>query len=572
VILRMTPVRRFSFFRHLPLAAGLCLLIAGLARGIAEEPPQWKRFAVSTVHPLASQAAVSTFEKGGNAVDAAIAAALTLGVVDGHNSGIGGGCFILIRASDERITCLDGRETAPISSHRDMFVRDGAVDHQASVTGPLAAGVPGALKAYEAALLHHGKMQLEQILRPAADLAETGFPIDEVLASRIAAVRADLARFPASRAIFLAPDGTAWPKGHVLRQRDLAETYRQIAEHGCGWFYEGDFAIRTERWMRSNGGILTAKDFASYRAVEREPLRTEYRGHQIVGMPPPSSGGVHVAQILGLTEALPSGSGAARRMHWMAESMKLAFADRAHWLGDPDFTGVPKGLVAPSYLASLAKKIDPQRVVEVERHGLPPHWEGDIFGKHTTHLCTADSEGNWVALTQTINTTFGSKVVVPGTGVILNNEMDDFSTQPGVPNAFGLVGTEANSIAPRKRPLSSMSPTLVLKDNQPVLATGAAGGPTIITQVALVISGVLELGLDPVKALEQPRFHHQWRPDRLKIEASVDPESIKALQAMGHTVAKTGRFGACQIILKHASSGELWPAHDPRVPGASMGR
>lgn len=568
----MTPVRRFSFFRHLPVAAGLCLLIAGLARGIAEEPPQWKRFAVSTVHPLASQAAVSTFEKGGNAVDAAIAAALTLGVVDGHNSGIGGGCFILIRASDGRITCLDGRETAPISSHRDMFVRDGAVDHQASVTGPLAAGVPGALKAYEAALSRHGKMRLEQILRPAADLAETGFPIDEVLASRIAAVRADLARFPASRAIFLAPDGTGWPKGHVLRQRDLAETYRQIAEHGCGWFYEGDFAIRTERWMRSNGGILTAKDFASYRAVEREPLRTEYRGHQIVGMPPPSSGGVHVAQILGLTEALPSGSGTARRMHWMAESMKLAFADRAHWLGDPDFTGVPKGLVAPAYLASLAKRIDPQRVVEVERHGLPPHWEGDIFGKHTTHLCTADSEGNWVALTQTINTTFGSKVVVPGTGVMLNNEMDDFSTQPGVPNAFGLVGTEANSIAPRKRPLSSMSPTLVLKDNQPVLATGAAGGPTIITQVALVISGVLELGLDPVKALEQPRFHHQWRPDRLKIEASVDPESIKALEGMGHPVAKTGRFGACQIILKHRASGDLWPAHDPRVPGASMGR
>ena len=568
----MTPVPLFSFFRHLPVAAGLCLLIAGLARGIAEEPPQWKRFAVSTVHPLASQAAVSTFEKGGNAVDAAIAAALTLGVVDGHNSGIGGGCFILIRASDGRITCLDGRETAPISSHRDMFVRDGAVDHQASVTGPLAAGVPGALRAYEAALSRHGKMRLEQILRPAADLAENGFPIDEVLASRIAAVRADLARFPASRAIFLAPDGTAWPKGHVLRQRDLAETYRQIAEHGCGWFYEGDFAIRTERWMRSNGGILTAKDFASYRAVEREPLRTEYRGHQIVGMPPPSSGGVHVAQILGLTEALPSGSGAARRMHWMAESMKLAFADRAHWLGDPDFTGVPKGLVAPAYLASLAKRIDPQRVVEVERHGLPPHWEGDIFGKHTTHLCTADSEGNWVALTQTINTTFGSKVVVPGTGVMLNNEMDDFSTQPGVPNAFGLVGTEANSIAPRKRPLSSMSPTLVLKDNQPVLATGAAGGPTIITQVALVISGVLELGLDPVKALEQPRFHHQWRPDRLKIEASVDSESIKALEGMGHPVAKTGRFGACQIILKHRSSGDLWPAHDPRVPGASMGR
>ena len=568
----MTPVPLFSFFRHLPVAAGLCLLIAGLARGIAEEPPQWKRFAVSTVHPLASQAAVSTFEKGGNAVDAAIAAALTLGVVDGHNSGIGGGCFILIRASDGRITCLDGRETAPISSHRDMFVRDGAVDHQASVTGPLAAGVPGALRAYEAALSRHGKMRLEQILRPAADLAENGFPIDEVLASRIAAVRADLARFPASRAIFLAPDGTAWPKGHVLRQRDLAETYRQIAEHGCGWFYEGDFAIRTERWMRSNGGILTAKDFASYRAVEREPLRTEYRGHQIVGMPPPSSGGVHVAQILGLTEALPSGSGAVRRMHWMAESMKLAFADRAHWLGDPDFTGVPKGLVAPAYLASLAKRIDPQRVVEVERHGLPPHWEGDIFGKHTTHLCTADSEGNWVALTQTINTTFGSKVVVPGTGVMLNNEMDDFSTQPGVPNAFGLVGTEANSIAPRKRPLSSMSPTLVLKDNQPVLATGAAGGPTIITQVALVISGVLELGLDPVKALEQPRFHHQWRPDRLKIEASVDSESIKALEGMGHPVAKTGRFGACQIILKHRSSGDLWPAHDPRVPGASMGR
>lgn len=547
----------------------LLLLVPALLHA---QEVSFSKNAAASVQPLATQAAMQAFDKGGNAIDAAIAAGLTLGVVDGHNSGIGGGCFFVIRAADGSVTCIDGREMAPAAAHRDLYLINGKLDDEASKTGALASGVPGYLKACEVAQKKHGKLKLADVLRPAAEIAEQGFPIDEVYARKLAATAEKLAKFPASAAVFLR-DGKPLAKGDALVQTDLAKTYRAVAEQGVAWFYEGAFAQMTAEWMKANNGIMTAADFANYKAPEREPIRTTYRGYDLITMPPPSSGGVHVAQILNMLETFPIRTmDAATRVHVVTEAMKLAFADRAHWLGDPDFAKVPRGLVDPAYAADLAKKIDLTKVTPVSGHGMPPHWEGDVFGKHTTFLCTADAEGNWVALNQTINTAFGSKVIIPGTGVLMNDEMDDFAVQPGVPNAFKLVGAEANAVAAGKRPLSSMSPTIVLKDGKAVIVTGAAGGPTIITQALLLLTRIIDDGLRPAAALAEPRFHHQWNPDELKIETKFGDETLTKLEALGHKLAKTSAFGACQAIWYDTEKKLFYPAHDPRVPGKADGR
>ena len=532
----------------------------------------YERHAIATVHPLATQAGMNAFERGGNAIDAAVAAGLTLGVVDGHNSGIGGGCFFVIHAADGTITCIDGREMAPGKASRDMYVIDGKLDNEASKTGALASGVPGYLKACSAAQTKHGKLKLADVLLPAAEIAEKGFVIDEVYARKLAGTAAKLALFPSSAAIFL-PNGKPLEKGEKLVQTDLSTTYRAIAQHGIEWFYEGEFAAKTDEWMKTNGGIMIAGDFAKYTAPEREAIRSKYRGYDLITMPPPSSGGVHVSQILSIVEHFPIRHfRASSRIHVITEAMKLAFADRAYWLGDPDFAKVPRGLVDPAYAAELAKKIDLDHTTKVPGHGMPPHWEGDVFGKHTTFLCTADAEGNWVALNQTINTAFGSKVVIPGTGVLMNDEMDDFAVQPGVPNAFKLVGAEANAVAPGKRPLSSMSPTIVLKDGKPVIVTGAAGGPTIITQALLLLTHIIDDGMLPVEALAEPRFHHQWNPEELKIEKAFGEETLKRVKALGHDLAETSGFGAGQAIYFDGKKNLFYPANDPRVPGKADGR
>lgn len=546
------------------------LFLAGCILNAAETP--FPKHAIATVHPLATQAGMDAFAKGGNAIDAAVAAGLTLGVVDGHNSGIGGGCFFVIHAADGTVTCIDGREMAPAGAHRDMYVIDGKLHEEASKTGALASGVPGYLKACAGAQAKHGKLKLADVLLPAAEIAAKGFPIDEVYARKLAGMADKLAKFPASAAIFL-KDGKPLEKGQSLVQTDLAATYRSVAEKGVEWFYEGEFAQKAGAWMKANGGIMTAEDFANYKAPERAVIRSHYRGFELLTMPPPSSGGVHVAQILNIIEHFPIHHfRASSRIHVITEAMKLAFADRAHWLGDPDFAKVPRGLVDPAYAAELAEKIDLDHTTPVSGHGMPPHWEGDVFGKHTTFLCTADAEGNWVALNQTINTAFGSKVVIPGTGVLMNDEMDDFAVQPGVPNAFKLIGAEANAVAPGKRPLSSMSPTIVLKDGQPVIATGAAGGPTIITQALLLLTHIIDDGMLPAEALAEPRFHHQWNPDELKIEKAFGEGTLSRVEKLGHKLAPSSGFGACQAIFFDREKKLFYPAHDPRVPGKADGQ
>ncbi len=324
--------------------------------------------------------------------------------------------------------------------------------------------------------------------------------------------------------------------------------------------------------MRGHGGLLTAEDFRQYQVKLRTPLRSSYRGYEIVGFPPPSSGGVHVAQILNILENFPlADASPPDRVHLVAEAMKRAFADRAYWLGDPDFAQVPRGLIDQSYAARLAKQIDTARAVRVSGHGQPPAWQTDVFGKHTTHIAAADAAGNWVAITTTVNTPFGSKVIVPDTGVMMNNQMDDFSIQPGVPNAFGLVGAEANAVAAGKRPLSSMSPTIVLKDNRPVMTLGAAGGPRIISQVVLTIIRCVDCGMSLPEAVAAPRVHHQWSPDRLYVEATLDAAVVKALKARGHQVSLMPYAGVTQAIGISADGQNLIGVHDPRVPGRAAG-
>jgi gamma-glutamyltranspeptidase len=540
------------------------------------------RAMVATVNPIATQAGLDAIRRGGNAIDAAVAAALTLGVVDGQNSGIGGGCFMLIRRADGSFVALDGRERAPAAASRDMFLRDGKVMPDASTTGALASGIPGSLAVYDFALRNAGgRSKLADLLRPAADVAEQGFPISASYASRLKSTANDLAKFPQSAAIFLDADGHAWPKDHLLKQSDLARSYRNIADSGIDWFYRGPFATAAEKWMRANGGLITAKDFADYHIVERTPLRTEYRGYAIVGFPPPSSGGVHVAQILNILDNFNvralNDADPAQRLHVQAEAMKLAFADRAYWLGDPDQVKVPRGLVGKEYAKSLAQKIDLHRVIAVPEHSTPSQSEVDVFlqslppsGKHTTHIAAADAEGNWVAITTTVNTSFGSKVVVPGTGVLLNDQMDDFSIQPGVPNAFGLIGAERNSVGPGKRPLSSMSPTIVLKDNKPILTLGAAGGPTIINQVVDALVNHLDLGMPLPQAVAAPRIHHQWQPDVLVVEPDLPANVIEELKRLGHKIETRRGLGATQAIGLD-DHGVFVGVHDPRVEGQAAG-
>lgn len=536
--------------------------------------PAKRTVALATVHPLATDAGVDAYREGGNAVDAAVTAALTLGVVDAYNSGIGGSCFILIRRPDGGLVAIDGRDAAPAAATADLYQRDGEPDTSLSQLGPLAVATPGSLAAYAQAVRDCGALPLGRLLQPGYRLARDGFKIDAKLARALATKRGSLARFPGSRAALLNPDGSAPKTGDRLEQSDLARTYRGIAEHGPAYFYEGPIATRIGKWMEENGGVLTAEDFASYKAIPREPVVSAYRGNTIVGFPPPSSGGVHVAQILNILETFnvrdAFRESQPRGVNLVANAMKLAFADRAFWLGDSDYAQVPRGLVDKQYAEQLAQRITPDQATEVTQHGEPPRWRQDLFGRHTTHIAAADSEGYWVAITATINTTFGSKVIVPGTGVILNNQMDDFAIHPSAPNAFGLIGGQRNAVAGGKRPLSSMSPTIVLDSaGEPIMTLGGAGGPKIITQVLCTLVNVLDRELDPEAALAQPRYHHQWFPNVLGVESSMPEASVQQLKSMGHDVQRLPSTGVVQVVARTAD-GALTAHHDPHVEGKAI--
>ncbi len=538
--------------------------------------------AVATVHPEATRAGLAALAAGGNAVDATVAAAVMLGVVDGHNSGLGGGCFILARLADGRVVAVDGRETAPGLATRDLYLRDGKVDGRLSQHGVLAAGVPGELAALAHVAARHGRLPLSWSLERAARVAEKGFVPGRSYRGRVAGALDEVSfagpaapEFEEFRRIWRLPSaGKRW----VLRQPELAMTYRRLAEGGAAEFYRGEVARRAVEFMRARGGLMREPDWAGYEPRLREPVRSTYRGHEVVGFPPPSSGGVHVAEILNILEAFDlkaMGEDTPEMVHVVVEAMRRAFADRARWLGDPDHVRVPRGLMDRGYAAGLAGGIDPARATPVDGAGQPPRAEEDVFEaerwRHTTHFAAVDEAGNWVGCTATVNTSFGSKVVVPGTGIVLNNEMDDFAAAPGVPNFFGLVGAEANAVAGGKRPLSSMSPTVVLKDGRPLLVVGAAGGPTIISQAVLAIVRAVDFGRPPGEALRGRRFHHQWRPDEVLLERSWGEGMARALRDRGHRVRWVDELGATQAV-GLGRLGRLEAASDPRVEGMGATR
>jgi gamma-glutamyltranspeptidase / glutathione hydrolase len=559
-----------QMFRGVLKTAVVLALVWTVGRSGIANTAQGTHGVVASGHPIATQAGMEALQVGGNAVDAAVAVGLTLGVVDGQNSGIGGGCIMLVRQANGRVFVVDGRERAPLSATRNTYVRNGQADPNLSQVGALSIATPGALLAYNYAAANFGRIPIRDHLIRGADLAERGFAIDAGYAERLAEAAKQLGMFEASRAIFLHPDGSPLQAGEMLRQIDLGRTYRAIAQQGIAYFYRGAFALATINWMATHGGLINELDLASYRLGIREPVTTTYRGRGIVGFPPPSSGGVAIAEILNIIEHFDlkkMGPNSADLIHVVAEAMKLAFADRAFWLGDPDMVRVPRGLEMKPYAAQLARRIRMDHTTPVLEHGTPPAATQNYFGGHTTHFSTGDAAGNWVACTATLNTPFGSKVVIPGTGVLMNNDMDDFSIQPGVPNYFGLVSGDANAVDGAKRPVTSMSPTLVLVNGKPVLAVGAAGGPTIISQVVLAIIYTVDFGMDLEKALAQPRFHQQWQPDELRIESAVGEAVLQELQKRGHRLVPVKAIGATQAAGVNTNGTALVGVSEPRGYG-----
>lgn len=554
--------RVYTFLISILLFVSLSLVVLS-ASADKKLPARGQKGMVSTSHPLASETGIKILKQGGNAIDAAVAIAFVLGVVEQYSSGIGGGSLVMIRLADSsEVLAVDARETAPLKSTRDMYLRDGEAVPDLSRTGVLAGGVPGTVAGLELILKKYGTMSLAEIMEPAIHYAENGFELTQRHVNAIKSSREKLEKFPTSAKIYFS--GDQLPEvGALLVQHDLAVTLKTIASNGSHAFYKGEIAKKIVKFMEQNGGLITATDLASYQAKLRNPVYGTYRGYDVYSMPPPSSGGIHVIQILNILEGYDfrgTERYSAEFTHLLAEAMKLAFADRAHFLGDSDFVDVPvAGLISKPYAEEQRSKINTDQVLELESHGNPVPYESE----NTTHFSVLDQDGNAVSITQTVNTSFGSGMIIEGTGIILNNEMDDFSAQPGVPNIYGLVGAEANSIAPQKRPLSSMSPTLLVKDDQTFMVIGSPGGPRIITTVVQSIINVIDYGMDIQAAVDAPRIHHQWKPNKLRIEADYRVDTSMLL-ALGHQIEKKGSWSLAHGIIFEVNTGIIYGGADNR--------
>ncbi len=525
---------------------------------------------VVTGEPHATEVGLQVLRNGGNAVDAAVAVALTLAVTHPQAGNLGGGGFLVVRMADGRTSAIDFRERAPASAHADMYLKpDGTVDTDQAQFGATAAGVPGSPAGLAFALQKFGSRPLRELVGPAIALARTGIPVDAFLAAAMVAEQASLGRFESTRRIFFR-DGAPLRQGELLVQTDLAATLERFAADGIAGFYQGKTAELIAAQMQKDGGFVALGDLAAYAPVEREVLRGTYRDCEILGMPPPSSGGVALQEMLNLLETYDlrgMGFGSSQYIHLLSEVMRRAYADRARWLGDPDHVAVPTvGLVAKEYAAQLRLGIRSDRVTAVAP-GVPP---GAHESDDTTHFSIVDAAGNAVACTTTINSTFGAGEVVDGAGFLLNNEMDDFSAKPGVPNQFGLVGGKANAIAKDKRMLSSMTPTIVLQNGKVRLVLGAPGGGRIINAVLQVLLDVVDHGMAIDIAVRAPRVHHQWQPEWLSYEPlAISADVRERLLAMGHSFAPgpmwIGRVQAIAI----EPDGERIGACDPRSGGAA---
>ena len=526
--------------------------------------------AIASAHPMATQAGLDVLAAGGNAVDAAIAVAASLGVVEPYAAGIGGGGFWLIyNAGEDKYRFIDARETAPKAAHRDYYLKDGKPDRDRSINGPSAAGIPGQPAAFAYLSQRYGLLSLPQVLAPAIEQARSGFAVDQRY-QKLANFRLHyMQRYPATAAIFL-HDNQIPKVGHRIVQTELADTLERLAQKGKAGFYQGELATTLVDAVQKNGGDWTLEDLASYQVVEREPIVFEYGEHTIVSAPPPSSGGIALVQMLSMLDAYQQQTGTDWRQldkvaqtHLLAEVMRRAYRDRAEFLGDPDFFQVPvEKLLSEQRATDYAASIDANKAtVSLEMQGPANLYEG----RHTTHLSVLDKYGNRVSATLSINLPFGSAFTVAG--VLLNNEMDDFSLAPGVPNSYGLVGAEANAIEGGKRPLSSMTPTMIESCDQ-IAILGAPGGSRIITQVLLGTLGHIQ-GQPVHEWVSQPRFHHQYLPDRIQMEPTTFTRAEQAaLRAMGHEVRSVGRqYGNMQAIVWDVHASKVSAASDPRGVG-----
>jgi gamma-glutamyltranspeptidase/glutathione hydrolase len=547
---------------------------------------------VATDEELGSEAGVEILKRGGNAVDAAVAVAFALAVVEPAAGNIGGGGFMLIRLANGKTTFLDYREVAPAKATRDMYIgSDGKLDAEASVLGYKSVAVPGTVAGLALALKTYGSMKLADVMAPAIRLAENGFPINARLAHEFEEERAGLQRFAISRRIFL-HDGKMFQPGDTLRQPELAATLKRIAKGGAAEFYVGETAYALVDDLSRLGGLITLDDLAKYQPRVREVLHAKFDsdGHswEVLTSPPPSSGGVAVIEALNMLQSVPlKGWDDVESVHLVAEVMRRVFADRAAYLADPDYSNVPvAGLIDRCYAKEVFATVDAQHASssKVIKAG-NPHTCGVAAsdsnapetlvslgeGPHTTHFSVVDAAGNAVASTYTLNDSYGSHAT-SSAGFLLNDEMDDFTTQPGVPNAlYGLMQSDANAIAPGHRPLSSMTPTILLRDGKLSFVTGSLGGPTIISATLLSILNWMRLGMQPQAAINAPRFHHQWLPDGILMERAFPDSMESALNARGHATRRVGYMGIVNAIAIDASTGDRLGAADPRHDGAAMG-
>jgi len=562
------------------------------AQGWPSEAIRASHGMVATDEELGSEAGVEILKRGGNAVDAAVAVAFALAVVEPAAGNIGGGGFMLIRLADGKTTFLDYREVAPGKATPDMYIgKTGKLDEEASVIGYRSVAVPGTVAGLTLALKSYGSMKLADVMAPAIRLAENGFPISKGLAHEFAEERAGLQRFTVSRHIFL-NDGKMFKPGDTLRQPELAATLKRIAKNGAAEFYSGETAHALVDDVSRLGGLITLDDLTKYRPKVREVLRAKYESNdhawEVLTSPPPSSGGVAVIEALNMLQGVPlKGWDDVESVHMVAEVMRRVFADRAAYLADPDFSNVPvAGLTDPCYAKEVFTTVDPQHASssKVIKAG-NPHACGVAAsnaaspetlvslgeGPHTTHFSVVDAVGNAVASTYTLNDSYGSHVTCSA-GFLLNDEMDDFTTQPGSPNAlFGLMQSEANAIAPGHRPLSSMTPTILLRDGKLSFVTGSRGGPAIISATLLSILNWMRLGMEPQAAINAPRFHHQWLPDRILLERAFPSSLESALNARGHATHRIGQMGLVNAIAIDPATGDRLGAADPRHDGAAVG-
>ena len=557
--------------RHTTAITGLCglalcaIILGGAARSGAKADAEDARHgAIAAEHPRAAAVGLEIMRRGGNAVDATIAALYAVCVLNFSSCGIGGGGFMLIHEADGAVHALDFRETAPALAHRNLYRRDGTVLAELSRRGALAVAVPGEVAGLEAARARFSRLRRAELMAPAIALARDGFPIGPHLAKEIANNLTAIRGTPALGALLLDPAGNPRREGDTIRLPALAATLQRIAGEGADGFYRGPIAAEIVRSVAAGSGIITLEDLARYRPRWREPLRGTYRGLEILTMPPPSSGGIllEIMNVLTAAGPPPANPTAPSRLHLLTEAMKHGFADRARWYGDPAYTRVPTDrLTSAEYGRELYARIRSDQTDAPERYGSAPD-------HGTTHVSVMAADGMAVSCTSTINTAFGAMLVAGESGVLLNNEMDDFAIAPGVPNAFGLIGGEANAVAAGKRPLSSMTPVIVRQGARPLVAAGGSGGPLIVSATLQTLLGILDFNMEPAAAVAARRIHHQWVPPGLAAEPGTDQGTLDDLARRGHTIRRLAFAGAVQVVTQH--DGHFSAAADPRKGGAAL--